>query len=251
MRIDVGEKLSITLFLLVLAIILPWYGNAALALFLLLLRMTAPPFQPVFGDSRRRFLLLARYFVLVIIFMTLMNGFLIKGGVKWELPLGLSISSEGIEFGLRTGMRLLAIAAALLLFFGSTTIPQIAQFLQNVGWPVQLVMTLLLTLHFVETLPDRVAMIFTSQEARGAPVRANAFARVKAFLLILSPLLLSAIVDSIDRGMALELRGFHGGSRLTFTSDETQSGRMSAISMLFLTLSALCILGIFLQWLSQ
>lgn len=251
MRIDVAEKLSITLFLLVLAIVLSWYMNAALVLFLLLLRMIAPPFRPVSDVSRRRFRVLARYFVLVIIFMTLVNGLLIRGGVQWALPFDLSISADGIEFGLRTGMRLLAIAASLLLFFGSTTIPQIAQFLQSVGWPVQLVMTLLLTLHFVETLPDRISMILTAQEARGGQVRANAFARAKAFLLILSPLLLSAIVESIDRSMALELRGFHDSSRLSFSADETKQGRMSAISILFLVLSAFCLLWILVQWLRQ
>jgi len=251
MRIDVGEKLSITLFLLVLSVVLPWYLNTAVVLCLMLLRTTAPPFQPASELSRRRFRVLSRYFVLVIIVMTLINGLLMKGGAQWALPFGLSLSGDGIEFGLRTGMRLLAIAASLLLFFGSTTIPQIAQFLQSVGWPVQIVMTLLLTLHFVETLPDRVAMIFTAQEARGAPVRANAFARAKTFLLILSPLLLSAIVESIDRSMALELRGFHGGSRLSFSSDELKPGRMSVMSMLFLILSALCILWILVQWLRQ
>lgn len=249
MRFDVGEKLAFTLFLLLLSMVLPWYWNAALVLLLMLLRAAFRALRPGSETSRRRSRALARYLLLVVLLMTIVNGLLIREGALWPLPGGFTISSGGIEFGLHTGMRLLVIAMSLLLFFGSTPIPRLAQFLQSVGWPVQLVMTLLLTLHFVETLPDRVSMIFTAQEARGAPVRANILARAKAFFLILSPLLLSGIVESIDRGMALELRGFHSGSRLAFRGDQEQPRRLSAISILFLGLSALCLSWIILRWL--
>lgn len=251
MRFDVGEKLSATLFLILLAIILPWYLNAALVLCLLIARSTVPSIRPASQVLRRRFRQLSGYFTIVVVLMTLVNGLLMEGGTQWEVPGGFSISSVGLEFGLRTGMRLLVIATSLLLFFGSTTIPRIAQFLQSAGWPVQLVMTLLLTLHFVETLPDRVSMIFTAQEARGAPVRANMFARTKGFFLILSPLVLSAIVESIDRSMALELRGFHRGTKLTFDGETAAPGRMTIVSLAFLVLSFFCILWIILQWFQQ
>jgi len=251
MRFDVGEKLSLTLFLLLLSIVLPWHLNGVLFLLLVLFRYAFRPFRPVSDASRRRSSALARYLAIVVLLMTIVNGLLIKEGTLWPLPGGFTMSSEGVTFGLRTGMRLLVIAMSLLLFFGSTPIPRLAQFLQSVGWPVQLVMTLLLTLHFIDTVPDRVSLIFTAQEARGAPVRANILARTKAFFLILSPLLLSGIVESIDRSMALELRGFHGGAKLSFRGDETSRGRMTMVSMLFLILSILCIVWIILRWLLQ
>jgi energy-coupling factor transport system permease protein len=249
MRFDVGEKLSATLFCILLSVALPWRLNAALFVFLLLVRFSFKSFRPASAVSRRRFRVLARYFVLVVLLMTVINGLLIKGGTVWPLPGGFSLSGEGVEFGLRTGMRLLVIATSLLLFFGSTPIPRLARFLQSVGWPTQLVMTLLLTLYFIETLPERISLIFTAQEARGAPVRANILARTKGFFLILSPLLLSAIVESIDRSMALELRGFHSGSKLSFSDNEADEARLSIISLSFLVLSSLCILWIILQWL--
>ncbi len=251
MRFDVGEKLSLTLFLLLLSMLLTWYWNGALFLLLVLLRYSFNPFRPVSETSRRRSSTLARYLALVVILMTVVNGLLIKEAPLWPLPGGFTLSGEGIEFGLRTGMRLLVIAMSLLLFFGSTPIPRLAQFLQNIGWPVQLVMTLLLTLHFVETVPEKVSLIFTAQEARGAPVRASILARTRAFFLILSPLLLSGIVESIDRSMALELRGFHSGTKLSFRESSLPRARISVVGVLFLILSLLCIVWIILRWLLQ
>jgi energy-coupling factor transport system permease protein len=70
------------------------------------------------------------------------------------------------------------------------------------------VLVLLLTLHFLEQLPARIHQIFLAQQARGAPVDAGMLSRTKALFSILSPLVLSSIVESIDRGTALELRGF-------------------------------------------
>lgn len=248
MRFDVGEKLSAALFFVVLSVALPWRLNAFLFVLLLLVRLSFKSFRPATAVAQRRFRVLARYFVLIVLLMTFMNGLLIKGGTTWPLPGGFALSSEGIEFGLRTGMRLLVIATSLPLFFSSTPIPRLAQFLQNVGWPTQLVLTLLLTLYFIETLPERISMIFTAQEARGAPVRSTFLARTKGFFLVLSPLLLSALVESIDRGMALELRGFHSGSKLSF-SGEAGEARLGTAGILFLVLSALCIVWIVIRWL--
>ena len=110
-------------------------------------------------------------------------------------------------------------------------------------------MTLLLTLYFIDRLPDRIDQIFTAQEARGAPVRASVPARLRSFFMILSPLVLSSIVESIDRGMALELRGFQGDVRISFGPDSNAIHRASAISVVFLVLSCIAFIWIVYQWL--
>ena len=154
---------------------------------------------------------------------------------------------RGLQFGLAVGLRFVALGMALLLFFSSTPIPAIADALHDAGMPFQIVVTLLLTLHFLDQLPVRIDGIFTAQEARGAPVRSHFVARLRSFFSILSPLVLSSIVESIDRGMALELRGFRGSAE-TPKGNTRNDRSISVLSVAFLLLSLLTLFWMVTRW---
>ncbi len=249
MQVDVPEKLALTLFFILLAIAGPWYINAGAIILVVLLRLLASPFRPSSERSKRGFAKILITLFGAALLMTLANGVFIKEGEIITQVWVLSIYSGGLEFGLRVASRLLLIAAAILLFFGSTPLSRIAAFLHHAGLPSQVVMTFLLTLYFIGQLPDRIERIFTAQEARGARVRSHVFARFGSFASIFSPLLLSSMVESVDRGMALELRGFHGTSRLSFGSESHKHRTTSAFTIFFLSLSFICLLWILFQWL--
>lgn len=249
MRFDIPEKLSFTLFFVLLAIASPWFVNAASFALLLLLRLLIPSFRPSSRTVSRNFRKIIGTLLLAAVFMTLANGFFIREGHPVSQVLGFTLFSEGLLFGLRIATRLLVISTTLLVFFGSTPLSRIASFLHHAGLPPQLVMTLMLTLHFVEQLPARIDKIFTAQEARGAPLRSHVPARIRSLFVVLAPLLLSSIVESIDRGMALELRGFHGNVRLSFGDAPLPSRAFSPVVILFLFLSAGCLVWITAQWL--
>jgi energy-coupling factor transport system permease protein len=133
---------------------------------------------------------------------------LIKEGAVSATAFGISLHEEGLVFGARTASRLLLLSFSILLFFISTPLPELIQYLQEKGLHPSLALVLLLTLHFLDQLPARIHQIFLAQQARGAPVDSGLFSRTKALFSILSPLVLSSIVESIERGTALELRGF-------------------------------------------
>jgi energy-coupling factor transport system permease protein len=151
-----------------------------------------------------RFILYAIVVSFLVIFL---NGLLIRGGNVLSIS-GISLHYDGVLFGLRTASRLLLLSFSILLFFISTPLQQFIRYLQQKGLPSYLALVLLLTLHFIDQLPSRIHQIFLAQQARGAPVDSGMIARTRALLSILSPLVLSSIVESIERGTALELRGF-------------------------------------------
>ncbi len=249
MRIEIGEKLSGMLFLFLVAVVFPWHINALVLILLVALRQLFHPLRPLTIQSAKRFWRIIRFFAAAAAVMMLVNGHLIPGEILWEPMKGYPLTREGLAFGLGTGTRLLLIATALLIFFGSTPLRDIADFLQSRGLSGQIVLTILLTISFFETLPERMTQIFTAQEARGAPVRSNFVARTKGLLLILSPLFLSSMVESIDRSMALELRGFRRETRLSFEGESQGAANVSPVTLLFLLLSFLLLLWMGSQWL--
>ncbi|HCA81819.1 MAG TPA: hypothetical protein DEP53_18975, partial [Bacteroidetes bacterium] len=133
-------------------------------------------------------------------------------------------------------------------FFISTPLKELIRFLQQKGLSPSFTLILLLTLHFLDHLPARIHQIFLAQQARGAPVDAGIASRSKALLSLLSPLVLSSIVESIDRGTALELRGF-----LNRPNDANRVAASTAgwnlLTMLLLLISTIILLAAIYRWL--
>lgn len=212
MRFDIPSKLSATLFLIICAVTLTWQLNAVLFAVLTIIGAFSrhTPQRRVHYTNPytfRGFLITMAVFILLI---TIVNGLFLREGQELNFSIGLTFYEGGLAFGLRTSFRLAVLSTALVLFFSFTPLRDFLVYLQQTSVPSAFIVILFLSLHFIGQLPERIAQIFTAQEARGAPVRGNLFARSKAFASILSPLVLSSIIETLDRGAALEVRGFRG-----------------------------------------
>ena len=207
-NLDLSSKLALVLLLWVCAFTLPWTFQIGLCLVLVVARYVLPAFRPLSQRSAVAFSKFILYSITVAFLVVCLNALFIKSGSMMATVLGLSFYEDGLLFGLRTASRLILLSLSILMFFMSTPLTFLISHLQNKGLPPYLVLVLLLTLHFLDQLPSRIHQIFLAQQARGAPVDGGVLSRTKALLSILSPLVLSSIVESIERGTALELRGF-------------------------------------------
>lgn len=248
MTIGIPEKLALTLFLVVAAVTLPWNISALLIAALLSARTLIPALRPLDQTARRRFRKIFFLLLSLVAVMTAVNSVLVKSGEVWAEVAGIRLFEGGLLFGLTTGCRLLLIASAFLVLFGSTSIGAFADYLNHVGIPGPIATTALLSLHFLDHLPERIQQIFIAQESRGAPLRGNLVARIRSFFLLLSPLVLSSIVESIERGMALELRGFHLGISLR-TASGPEHRHWSLITVVLLAFSIILVVYQLALWL--
>jgi energy-coupling factor transport system permease protein len=206
--VDLPSKIAFVVLLWVCAFVLPWTFQVVLCLLLVIARYVLPAFRPLSRRSASAFSKLVLYSISVALLVVSLNALFIKTGTIIASVFGFSFYEDGFLFGLRTASRLILLSFSILMFFISTPLKVLISFLQDKGLPPYLVLMLLLTLHFIDQLPSRIHQIFLAQQARGAPVDAGMLSRTKALLSVLSPLVLSSIVESIERGTALELRGF-------------------------------------------
>jgi len=247
-RIDLSAKFAFVVLLWVCAFTLPWEYQAALCLLVLAGRFAVPSFRPQSERSSAAFSNFLLYSMAVAFFVILLNSILIRGGSTYGTILGFMLHQEGLFFGLKTASRLLLLTYSILVFFISTPLKELIRFLQQKGLSPSFTLILLLTLHFLDHLPARIHQIFLAQQARGAPVDAGIASRSKALLSLLSPLVLSSIVESIDRGTALELRGF-----LNRPNDANRVAASTAgwnlLTMLLLLISTIILLAAIYRWL--
>jgi energy-coupling factor transport system permease protein len=207
-NLDLPSKLALVFLLWVCAFTLPWTFQVGLCLLLVIARFAIPAFRPLSRRSATSFSKFIVYSIAVAVLVVCLNALFIRSGGVVTTFLGFSFYEDGLLFGLRTASRLILLSFSVLMFFISTPLTVFIDYLQSKGLPPYLVLVLLLTLHFLDHLPSRIHQIFLAQQARGAPVDSGVLSRTSALLSILSPLVLSSIVESIERGTALELRGF-------------------------------------------
>jgi energy-coupling factor transporter transmembrane protein EcfT len=249
MSLAIQDKLSFVLLAWTCAFLLPWQFNIVFIALVVLLATSAKQFKPVTLAARTYFSRFAIYSVIFVFVLVVANGLLLhEGPVRFTL-LFLDFYETGIVYGLTVSMRLILLSLSILVFFASTHFQDFAQYMQSLGMPRSLLSILLLTMFFLEQLPHRISQVFTAQEARGAPVRAGIIARSRGFFLILSPLVLSSIVESVERGVALELRGYH----LRRSNDDIHSGDLSLHfgGYSFLVLSLIIIIHFIVRWLTH
>ncbi|HEY5614989.1 MAG TPA: energy-coupling factor transporter transmembrane component T [Bacteroidota bacterium] len=244
MRLDILSKASLVFLLLISAFLFDWKINLLLVTFLIGTGLVLIFLQKEHAKSRSTFRRFVLYVVTLIFLTTMLNGIFLKEGPVVEHIVGISLYAEGLTFGITTGARLAVISLSLLLFFITTPIRELIRFFQRVGLPAPLIVILFLALHFVAQLPVRINQIFTAQEARGAPVRGKMFARTKAFISVLFPLVLSSISETLERGVALDARGFRGElssvSHMPFaTSSKLLSGIILLLSIALIIFSLL------------
>ncbi len=248
MSLAVPDKLSFVLFAWTCAFLLPWQISIAMIFLIILAAAFLFPFKPVSETGRKyfkRFLVYSIPFVLVLVTV---NGILLHEGPVQLHVAFFDFYEGGLHYGLTVSVRLVLLSLSVLLYFTSIRIRDFVTYLQTVGLPNSFVSIILLTLFFLEQLPHRISNVFTAQEARGAPVREGLISRGRAFFVVLSPLVLSSIVESVERGVALELRGYHSHRETKTPGDHT--GAFHVWRYIFFMLTIAVIIFAFVRWLS-
>lgn len=194
----------------------------------------------------RRFL---RYILPVIVLIIVLNVFIYPESEKWTTFLRIRINQAGLSFGLKVSLRLSVMSLALLLFFAVTPPHLLATALLMKGTSPRLVYIFLHSLQLLITLRRKVEKIHIAQASRGLDVKGNPVKRARAFFPMLFPLIFSYLSESLERGLALELRGLGiPGPKSYFVELRESKVERTANIVLLLGTSAI-ILWRILRWL--
>ena len=188
--------------------------------------------------------------LLIIAFTLLINMFMIKGDVLWQLGF-LHITREGLRTAAFMGIRLvlLIIGSSMLTLttrpIGLTDgIEALLSPFKKIGLPAhELAMMMTIALRFIPTLLEETDKIIKAQQARGADFESgNILRRAKALVPILVPLFISAFRIAQDLAMAMEARCYGGSVKRTRMNEMKMSSRDLVASLLFAVFLALVIL---------
>jgi len=123
---------------------------------------------------------------------------------------------EGIRFALTILTPLLVLMVAILATVMTTHPKKLAVAMVEKGLSPRLAYVFMAALQFIPEMRDQAEAILDAQQARGLDVRANIRRRFRAFVDLLTPLLIGMLITTETRSLALESRGFTRRNPRTF-----------------------------------
>jgi len=123
---------------------------------------------------------------------------------------------EGIRFALTILTPLLVLMVAILATVMTTHPKKLAISMVEKGLSPRLAYVFMAALQFIPDMREQAEAIIDAQQARGLDVKANVWRRLRAFVDLLTPLLIGMLIMTETRSLALESRGFTRRNERTF-----------------------------------
>ncbi len=203
-------KLSVTGLFLVASFALPSLSFLLLSFIFILLPLSA--WAKLSSTLLRNSVIIGWPFVLSL---SIIQGFFTDGETVLFALGSFTFTEEGLLSGLTVAARiLLALGGALLLML-STRPDKLMLALRERGLPDWLGYIVLTALQIFPRFQDRAQVIMDAQKSRGLELEVGLLHRLRLLVPLISPLILSSIVDVEERAMALEARAFNYPAKKT------------------------------------
>ena len=238
-----GTKFIVALLLGISAFIAPGYW-CGFAVFLLCIALGF-----ITGEGIGYVKTIRNTLLILVIFMFGIRV-LFTGGehVYWAWG-NLSITQESLYAALSIVAGVLALGSALLLFFRITPVKDITAALENAGMPPAGTYVVLSAIQMIPEMRKQSNTIMEAQKTRGVETDGKLLTRIKAFIPMLGPLVLSSIASTEERVITLESRAFTARVPKTRLYTVTKRKVDIVIQVAAIVLFVLLITGRILLWL--
>lgn len=177
-----------------------------------------------------------------MVFLFFIHGFFYPGNQNILISLGpFAIGLEGVIYALRVVIKLASALAFSFLLISTTHTGDLIQALTDLGLSNRFAYLIGSPLLLIPQMAERGRLIRVAQQSRGLELGGNLFTRIKALLPIITPLILSSLVDIEERAIALEVRGFSKPGPKTSLRElhDTNSQKLLRWFLFLLTVSLL------------
>lgn len=130
------------------------------------------------------------------------------------------VYQEGLLFAVTLTFRVVNIIAASCILVLTTSPVAVMEACVRRGLSPKLGYVVTSILQMVPAMLASAATIREAQQSRGMPLQGNLWTRMKAFIPLIGPIVLSSFMTIQDRAMALEVRGFSVRAKKTFYNEE-------------------------------
>ncbi|MBQ9549594.1 MAG: energy-coupling factor transporter transmembrane protein EcfT [Lachnospiraceae bacterium] len=216
------------------AILIPLIGGRLLIfpltiLFSLILLLTGRVF-------RRALPLVAFSFTLIIVIFLIQGLFYHKN----ENPLFniriLTFYREGVIYAAGIALNILNMLLSFAVFVLTTAPQDLVEEMEKNGFSPKFGYVINSVFQIVPQMMKTRDTIVDAQRSRGMETEGSLFTRIRAFLPLISPVVMSALINTRERAIALEVRGFGRRNKRSYITDRKKSCADIVISIILAVL---------------
>ena len=180
------------------------------------------------------------FWLLIAIFI-IQSVFLPSGEVLLKVGI-ISVYKEGLFKAIILTSRITAFVSILTLLILITPAKDFTIALEKKGLNPKAVFILLLSLQMIPEMKKQANIIMNSQKSRGVETEGNILVRAKALIPVFIPLVLSSIVNTEEKAITLEARGFSIGEKRTILDDIKETEYDKKVKIFLVVFLILCII---------
>lgn len=235
-------KLVYLLVTSIICIIAPhWFYGYLLFIILCILALTGSSFKTYITSVRKSVLFL---FIMIFVLQSLFR----TGEHVLFNVLIFSVKMEGILYAAKLCSILLVIASSFILFFQTTDLQKLILAMEKSGVSPTVSYVVLSTVQMIPQTKKRSEIIMNAQQARGVETKGNLMTRIKAYIPMLAPLILSSFTGMEERALTLEARAFSVNRKKTNIHQIEEHAYDKWIKAVLYGVLVLAVVGRFTIW---
>lgn len=186
----------------------------------------------------------------IIITIFLIHGLFNQENEKVLFHLGpLVFYQEGLLYAARIGLNILNMLLAFATFVLTTKPADLVDDLEQAGFSPRFGYMISSVFQIIPQMMGTMNTIMDAQRSRGMETEGSLLVRARAFIPLISPVVSSSLINTRERAIALEVRGFDSKSKKTFLRERKLTGRDRAFMALMALLIGLSVVWRVLTWL--
>ncbi len=177
------------------------------ALYLIPFFITIPVLFAVSGIWKKFFTLYKGIFIFIAFIFVVQTLVIRSDVVLYHFGI-INIYQEGLRRAIFLCFIILNVSGILLWFFQTTETKEMTYALERMGISYKASFVFLSTFQMIEVLGKSSKTIMNAQRARGIETEGNLLVRCKAFFPMIVPLVVGSIMNTEERVLTLECKGF-------------------------------------------
>jgi len=168
---------------------------------------------------RRSIPLIAFSFTLLIMIF-IVQGIFNQKNATVLLSIGpVHFYQEGLLYASRIGLNVLNMLLSFACFVLSTKPSDLVEEMEKSGFPPRFGYVISSVFQIIPQMTGTMNTITDAQRSRGMETEGKLRVRIKAFIPLIAPVVMSSLINTRERAIALEVRGFDSKEKKTYLSD--------------------------------
>ena len=195
------------------------------------------------GRLLKRVVPLIAFSFTILITIFLIHGLFNQSNRNILFSIGpLHFYREGLLYALHIGCNVLNMLLSFAILVLSAKPSELVEELEKRGFSRRMGYIITSVFQIVPQMTGTMNTITDAQRSRGLETEGSLLTRAKAFLPLISPVVMSSLINTRERGVALEVRGFAAKQKKTYLADRTPHRGDTPITVVLLAMIAAALL---------